>query len=203
MSAARAGRAGAGRAGAGRRGGIGRTGAGRHWWRQWLDVAWLAVVWMLLWGDVSWANLIGGLAVGVLITLAFAMAPIEFSGRVRPGRVLVLAARFLVDLVRASAQVAFLALRPGPAPRGAVVGVQLVSHSDLYLTLTAELVSLVPGSLVVEVNRLTGRLYLHVLDLARSGGPPGVRAEVLAQERRVLWALASRAELIEAGVVAP
>lgn len=61
--------------------------------------------------------------------------------------------------------------------------------------------SLVPGSLVVEAHRLTGMLYLHVLDLDRSGGVEAVRADVLAQEERLLRALASPQEQAAAGMV--
>lgn len=163
-------------------------------------VAWLAAVWVLLWGDVSWANVLAGVAVGLSVTLLFRMTPMDFRGRLHPWGLAVLVGRFLADLVRASAEVSWLALRPGFTPRGAVIEVQLRSHSDLYLTLTAELVSLVPGSLVVEANRLTGRLYLHVLDLAHSGGAAAVRRHVLAQESRVLRALASDEEQLAASV---
>ncbi len=168
---------------------------------QWGTVVWLAVVWVFLWGEVSWANVLAGLGLGLLVTVVFRMAPIDFHGRVHPWRVLVLAAVFLYDLARASFEVAWLALRPRYTPRGAVIGVQLRSHSDLYLTMTAELVSLVPGSLVIEANRLTGRLYLHVLDVAQSGGIAAVRRHVLAQEERVLRAFASSEEL--AGALGP
>ena len=167
---------------------------------QWGTVLWLAVVWVALWGDVSWANVLAGLALGGLVTFVFRMAPIDFHGRVHPWGIVVLGVRFVVDLVRASAEVSWIALRPGPPPRGAVIGAQLRSHSELYLTMTAELVSLVPGSLVVEANRQTGRLYLHVLDLEHSGGVEAVRAAVLAQEARVLRAFASHDELVQAGV---
>ena len=113
----------------------------------------------------------------------------------------VLVGRFVVDVIRASAEVSAIALRPRYTPRGAVIGVQLRSHSDLYLTLTAELCSLVPGSLVVEAHRLTGMLYLHVLDVRASGGIEAARQSVLDQEERVLRAFASDEELLAAGVV--
>jgi multicomponent Na+:H+ antiporter subunit E len=81
-----------------------------------------------------------------------------------------------------------------------VIGVRLRSHSDLYLTVTAELASLVPGSLVIEAHRLTGMLYLHVLDAEAAGGVEAHRAAVLELEERVLRALASDAELERAGL---
>ena len=168
---------------------------------QWWGIVWLAAVWVLLWGQLSWGNVLAGLVLGAVVTWGLRMVPVDFHGRVHPWRVLVLLARFAVDVVRASIEVAVIALTPRYTPRGAVIGVQLRSHSDLYLTLTAELVSLVPGSLVVEAQRLTGMLYLHVLDLERSGGAEAVRAHVLAQEDRLLRALASPDEQAAAGMV--
>lgn len=167
---------------------------------QWASIATLTIVWILLWGDVSVANLLGGLVVGVLVTTLLPLPPIDFHGRLRPASIVYLLGRFLVDLVVASVHVAALALDFRHTPRGAVVGVQLRNHSDLYLTITAELSTLTPGSLVVEAHRLTGMLYLHVLDLEGAGGAEKVRADALALEERVLRAFASAEELEEAGI---
>ncbi len=67
-------------------------------------------------------------------------------------------------MVASSIGIVRLAFRFGHTPRSAIIRVQLRSHSDLYLTQTAELVSLVPGTIVVEARRATSTLYLHVLD---------------------------------------
>ena len=171
---------------------------------QWWSVAWLAGVWVALWGQVSVGNVLAGVVVGLLVTTVLRMAPMGFHGRVRPWGLARLTGRFVVDLVRGSVEVAVVALRVGYVPTGAVIGVRLRSHSDLYLTLTAELCSLVPGTVVVDAHRLTGTLYLHVLDVGRGAdstrGIEAARAQVLAQEERVLRALASDAELAEAGL---
>lgn len=158
-------------------------------------VLWLTAVWVLLWGDLSAANVLGGAAVGILVTASMPMAAIDFRGRVHPLGVLHLVHRFVVDLVVASAQVSRMALTPGRVPHGAVLRVQLRSHSDLYLTLTAELCSLVPGTIVVEAHRITGMLYVHVLDVDMAGGVETARRHVLEIEERVLRALASDDEL--------
>src|SRR5690554_2946853 len=142
---------------------------------QWASIATLTVVWIVLWGDVSVANLLGGLVVGVLVTVLLPLPPIDFHGRLRPGSIVYLLGRFMVDLAVASVHVAALALDLRRTPRGAVVGVQLRNHSDLYLTITAELSTLTPGSLVVEAHRLTGMIYLHVLDIDAYGGAEKVR----------------------------
>jgi multicomponent Na+:H+ antiporter subunit E len=80
------------------------------------------------------------------------------------------------------------------------VGVRLRNPNDVFLTLTAEITSLVPGTLVVEAHRRTGMLYLHVLDLEASGGPDGVRASTLGLEAQVLRAFATDADLERLGL---
>ena len=161
---------------------------------------WLTAVWVLLWGDLNAANVLGGLAIALLVTRALPMPAIDFHGRVHPWSVLHLAYRFMLDLVVASVQVAALAMNPRRTPSSAVIAVHLRSHSDLYLTLTAQLCSLVPGSVVVEAHRTTGRLYVHVLDVPMAHGVEAARTHVLDIEKRVLRALASDAELAEAGL---
>jgi len=157
-------------------------------------VATIALAWVLLWDRVSWGNVVNGVLVGLLVTYAFPLPSIEFHGRLRPHRVALLIGRFLLDLVESSWQVMRLAFG-GRRPRNAVIEVQLRSRSDLYLTLTAELVALVPGSVVVEARRSTSVLYLHLLDVEREGRIEAQRANALAVERRVVRAIGSRAEI--------
>ena len=164
-------------------------------------VVWLTLVWVGLWGSFSPANVLAGAAVALLVVRGLPMPSIDYRGRPRPGRLLILVGRLLFDLVVASTQVALLALGRR-TPQSAVIRVRLRSHSDLYLTLTAQLVSLVPGSVVVEAHRISGTLYVHVLDVARTGVEEQRRA-VLAIEERVLWALASLDELDRAGLTGP
>ncbi|WP_166844900.1 Na+/H+ antiporter subunit E [Isoptericola sp. BMS4] len=158
---------------------------------QWPALLILATVWVLLWGDLSWANALAGLGLGAVVVLAFPLPPIRADGRFRLVPACVLAGRFVADLVVASFEVAFTALRPGPPPQGAIVRVRLRNPDDVFLTLTAVLSTLVPGSLVVEAQRRTGIMFLHVLDIEASGGAAGVRRDVLRLEERVLRAFAS------------
>ncbi|WP_082591629.1 Na+/H+ antiporter subunit E [Terrabacter sp. Soil810] len=157
-------------------------------------VATIALAWVLLWDRLSWGNVVNGVLVGLLVTYAFPLPSIEFHGRLRPHRVLLLIGQFLVDLVGASWQVMRLAFGRR-SPRNAVIEVQLRSRSDFYLTLTAELVALLPGSVVIDARRSTSVLYLHLLDVEREGAIEAQRAHVLAVERRVVRALGSRQEI--------
>ncbi len=167
---------------------------------SWGMLLWLMLVWVLLWGELTVANVVVGILIAVAVTTVLPLPVTDFDGSFRPWGVLVLVLRFLWDVVRSSIEVARLALRPAP-PEGAVIRVALRSHSDVYLTITSALTTLVPGSVVVEANRFTGTLYVHILDVAMHGGLEQAHRTVLEQEERVLRAFGSRHELLDAGLV--
>ncbi|MFI6330866.1 Na+/H+ antiporter subunit E [Micromonospora chersina] len=171
---------------------VGRGGRRRD---QAIALGWLVAIWLLLWGDLSWGNLLAGLVVGAAVLLFFPLPPVTFGGRLRPGPLLVLAVTFAGELVSASLHVAAVALRPGYRPRGAIIGVPLRVRTDLNLALTAEVISLVPGTLILEVDRDHGVLYVHVLDVRGPEDLTGSRERVLAVERRIVRAVGSRAEV--------
>ena len=152
----------------------------------------LTVLWLLLWGDVTPLLVVGGLIVAALVVVVFPFPQGQWEGVLRPWPFVVLVARFVADLVVASLQVAWLALRPRPLGPSAVVEVQLHTRSELLLVLTAELISLVPGTLLIELDSEQSKVWLHVLDA--HDGLESVVEQALAQERRVIAALGSDAE---------
>jgi len=167
---------------------------------NWGVLLWLTVVWVFLWGDLTFANVVIGLLIAVLVTSILALPATPFDGRFRPWGVVLLVAYFLWDVVKASIEVAAIALRREP-PHGAVIRVRLRSHNDVYLTMVAGMTTLVPGSVVIEAHRITGTLYHHILDVEMHGGLQRAHESVLEQEERILRAFGSREELLAAGLV--
>lgn len=164
-------------------------------------LVWLVVLWLLLWGDLSWANVISGTVVGLLVTIVLPLPALRFGIRVRPLRVVALLARFLLDLVRSSIHVARLAVRPGRQPRNSVVRVPLHSDSDLFVAMTAELTSLVPGSIIVEIGTPSrqghGSLYIHAIGVETAQARDRIRRDTLLLERRIMRTFATRTALAE------
>ncbi|HEX8489017.1 MAG TPA: Na+/H+ antiporter subunit E, partial [Propionibacteriaceae bacterium] len=162
-------------------------------------------VWVLLWDEVSLFLVLTGVGLAVLVGLVFPLPPIDLHGRFRPVQALRLLGRLLVDAFRASVDVVTLAFRLGTVPRSSIVRVRLRSRFDLYLTLTAELVSLVPGTIVLEVHRATGTLYLHVLGATDDAAIEEATRAVLEAEARVLRTFGSASEVaaLEAGQPQP
>lgn len=168
-------------------------------WHRWPMVIWLAAVWVLLWGELSVANVVVGLVLAIALMSLFPMPKVGLEGRPWLPGIVILVVRFAADVLMASVQVARRALMPGE-PHGAVIRVRLCSHSDLLLTITSQLCSLVPGTIIVEAHRLTGTLYVHVFDVDDAHGIDAAREHCLLVEKRVLYAFASDAQIEEAGL---
>jgi multicomponent Na+:H+ antiporter subunit E len=156
-------------------------------------VIWLVLVWVMLWGTWAWANVVTGLLVAIGLMTLLPLPPVVLGGRLNPVGLARFVGRFVRDLVVSSVHVAWRAVAPGPEPRSAVVAVRLRSRSDLLLTMTAEALTLVPGSLVLDVDRTTGMLYAHVFDVHGPEGVERFRATTLELEARVIRAIGSPA----------
>lgn len=155
----------------------------------------LVTVWILLWGTVSWANLLSGLVVAAVVLTAFPLPPVTFAGRIRLIGSLRFLIRFLSDIVAASIQISLLAFRFGHTVHSAIIAVPLRVNSDLNLTLTGEAVSLVPGSLILDVDRARGILYIHVVGVATDEEVEAFRRSVYEVEARIVRAIGSKEEL--------
>jgi len=106
-------------------------------------------------------------------------------GRIRYGRLL---GYHLSERGRQQAQQAAARLEAWPDP--------VIYASPLERAVeTAEIISIVPGSIVIDARRSTRVLYLHLLDVAEPDGISQAKQEALAVERRVLKAMGSKAEL--------
>jgi multicomponent Na+:H+ antiporter subunit E len=102
---------------------------------------------------------------------------------------------FLVKVVSASFQVLFLAVTQGPNVISAVVAVPLRSHSDLLVTATGHVTALIPGSLVVEVDRSTSTLYIHGINIRDAEDAAQLRKAVRDTEAGLIRIMGTQAEL--------
>ncbi|UYG18058.1 Na+/H+ antiporter subunit E [Brachybacterium huguangmaarense] len=160
---------------------------------HWLEILGATVFWCLLWGGrFSPSDVLGGLLVAAVVVILFPLPRLSVELTLRPWSFLTFVARFLADMFVSSLQVSWYALRPSGTPGNSVIAVQLRSRSDLFLTATGMLCTLVPGSVVVEAQRSTGTLFLHVIGAYDTATVEAARQRVLRQEERVLRALARR-----------
>lgn len=155
----------------------------------------LVLLWALLWGKFSWLNLVTGAVFAAIVSVVFYLPAVQLSGRVNLWRTAWLAGKLLWDIVRASGNVAWLAIGPRYTPTNAIIAVHLRTRSDLILTWTAVATSIVPGSIVVDIERVDSTLYLHVINMHNTAETDAFRASVLATERRIVMAFGSREDV--------
>ncbi len=165
-------------------------------------LAWLVLVWILLWGTWSWANLLGGLVIALTVTALLPLPPVDLGLRIEPLGLLRFLGGFLVDVVRSGALVAWQTLRPRGIGRSAILRVPLRTDSDLLLTVITQATCLVPGTIVIDLDREAREIALHVLSVDSDEDLERERAAVLRTEARVVRALGSprdRAALADGG----
>ena len=119
-------------------------------------IAWLTVLWIALWGDISWANLAGGLAVALVVVLFARLdraspRPTYF----RPGWAVVYVVNLAWQLVVSNVRLAVEILTPSDGTHTAIIAVPIRGGSDAVVNLVANSITLTPGTMTIDVERHT------------------------------------------------
>lgn len=155
----------------------------------------LVITWMALWHEVSWMSFTSGIVVSILATRLFFLPPVKLAGRFNPWYAMRYLAFFFWHLALASWQVAWLAVRPGPPPPTSIIAVEMRTDSDFILVMTGLTNSLIPGSLVADVDRFRSTLYIHVLNTPDRASLDRMRRSVYHIESLLIRALGSKEEV--------
>lgn len=121
----------------------------------------LATVWALAQGGVNMTNLAIGFALGYLMLWLGrdVLASAEYCARVP--RFLEFVLFFLWEVVRANLRVAYDVLTPTHHMRPGVIALPLDAKTDGEITLLANLISLTPGTVCLDVSADRKFLYIH------------------------------------------
>jgi multicomponent Na+:H+ antiporter subunit E len=149
-----------------------------------LETVLLALAWVALTGDASIPALAFSAALGwLLLRLARPHGGDGFR-RVRLARLPGFLLFFLKEVVVANAKVAAAVLFPAGRLRPAIVAVPLALDRDAEIALLANLVTLTPGTLSLDVSPDGRTLYVHAMAVA---SPDDLRREIREGfERRIL-----------------
>ncbi|MGD9046378.1 MAG: Na+/H+ antiporter subunit E [Desulfobacterales bacterium] len=125
----------------------------------------LALVWMALTGTFTFANFVVGFAVSSL-TMWLVGSRGEAAFIVYISRIIRFAGLFfffLWELLIANLRVAYEVLTPGYQMRAAIIAIPLDAKSDLEITVLANLITLTPGTLSLDVSQDRKILYIHAM----------------------------------------
>lgn len=144
----------------------------------------LALVWAAVLGELTLANLLAGYAIGfgILAVAGGLFGSSRYFGKML--RLVEFVGYFLGQLVLSSLRVAADIVTPRHRARPGIVAVPLRARTDAEITLLANLISLTPGSLSLDVSADRATLFVHVMFL---DDPEAFRRDISEGfERRVL-----------------
>lgn len=143
----------------------------------------LILTWLLLTGSLSLANILLAVVLGYLMLALAVVRGEERSYVHRLPAAVSLLGYFLVELAKANAQVAWEIIDPRHTMKPGVVAVPLDLQNPFAITLLANLITLTPGTLTMEVSEDRSTLYVHGMYVS---DPDSFRKEIKRGfERRV------------------
>ncbi len=125
----------------------------------------LAVAWGAVTGSFTPLNLVFGF---VLASIALFLIREQIASREyfhQAGKVAILAGSFFLELVVSSWRVLMIVIRPKINLRPGIIAVPLTVTEDYEITLLANMVTLTPGTLSVDVSEDRKVLFVHCLDV--------------------------------------
>ena len=129
--------------------------------RRAVTTAGLTLVWCGLWGSVSVANVLSGLALSIVVLATDRGSTSRHVIRFRP--LLRFAWLVLVDLALSTISVAVEIVTAGDRTEEVIVAVDLPVTGSEHMLLLSASITLSPGTAVIDVDRRTGRYYIHLL----------------------------------------
>ncbi len=146
----------------------------------------LAIAWALVTGSFSEVNLAFGFVLGAA-ALWLIREQVGATGYFqRSWRVASLAALFLYELMMSAIKVMLLVIRPRLDVKPGIIAYPLKVDRDFEITLLANLITLTPGTLSVDVSHDRRFLYVHALDCA---DPEAIKRDIAnGFERKIMEA---------------
>ena len=125
----------------------------------------LAIAWMLLTGELTAENFIEGLIIGYIILWVSkaALGGTKYFKKIP--KAISFFFYFVKELIVANLKVAFDIITPKDYMRPGIVAVPLDAETDMEITLLANLITLTPGTLSLDVSTDNKVLYIHTLYL--------------------------------------
>jgi multicomponent Na+:H+ antiporter subunit E len=161
----------------------------------------LLVIWLLMWGELSVANVVGGVVVIGALFLVFPTGGGTLPRRrVHPLALAHLLGYFLWALVLANVSVARSILGRRSASHSEFMTVPLCSPDPGMITLISTMTALTPGSLIVEVHREPPSIRVHTFG---HGDPAHVATTIRRLEELCISALGDRTQRAALAARAP
>lgn len=123
----------------------------------------LTFIWVALTGNFTFVNFVFGFILSYFIIKMITTGTVEAKYfRILP-KVFSFIFYFLYELIKANLQVAYEVMTPSYNMSAGIVGFPLEAKTDLEISFLANLITLTPGTLSLEVSEDRKVLYIHAM----------------------------------------
>lgn len=123
----------------------------------------LSFIWLAVTGDFSFINFVFGFALSFLLMWLISQDGQDNRYLFRGPKVVAFIFFFLYELVKANLQVAFDVSTPSYFMKPGIIKIPLDAKTDMEITLLANLITLTPGTLSLDVSDDRKVLYVHAM----------------------------------------
>lgn len=137
----------------------------------------LALIWAFITGTFNLVNVTIGFVLGYLVILVASPALDESRYVKKVWLTIGLLLFFFKELFVSSVRVAIDVVKPSFKMQSGIVGIPLDAETDLEKTLLANMISLTPGTLSIDISKDGKTLYIHAMYID-DGDVEAVRKEI-------------------------
>lgn len=130
-----------------------------------LEAVGLSLLWAFVTGNVTLSNLVVGFVLGYIVLMFSERVPGFRTTFRRLWKAATLLVYFLWELLVANLKVAAIVVSPRIRIHPGVIAVPLDVRTDAEITLLANLITLTPGTMSLEVSDDRHVLYVHAIDV--------------------------------------
>jgi multicomponent Na+:H+ antiporter subunit E len=121
----------------------------------------LALAWAALTGDFSLINFVAGFIFGYITLWVMQFVMKSSSYFTKMPEIITFVGHFLVELVKANLRMAYHVLAPLDKMKPGVIGIPLDITTDAQITMLANMITLTPGTLSLDVSTDRKVIYVH------------------------------------------
>lgn len=155
--------------------------------KQFLMNLLLSFIWVALTGSMYYTNFLFGYLLGFGILWIMNRNESDHRYFYKVPRIISFVFYFLYQMIKANIQVAYDVMTPKYFMRPGIVQYPMNAKTDMEINLLAMMISLTPGTLIVDISDDKKNLYIHVMYL--QDPETFVKQTKIGLERRLLEAV--------------
>lgn len=133
--------------------------------KQFLMNLLLAFIWVALTGALYYSNFLFGFAIGFFLLWVMNRNENDHRYFTRVPKIIGFLLYFLYEMIRANIQVAYDMVTPKFFMQPGIVKYPMNAKSDFEINMLSTVISLTPGTLILDISEDRKVLYIHVMYL--------------------------------------